>query len=393
MASRPSILVVRTLLFVALMLAPLVGLPVSSEAQVVAFDMVGSTSQNLLSFTDDPAIPFGSAADGFNKFQRGVSATIPFAVTDDSAGSFPPDTLGIIKTGNTDEFFGIVDTNNGDTAGRDVVATWVFDISGASDLGLSIDMGAMGDFEASPTTGDFFNWSYSIDGGAAQTAFQSSVDEAATQTYTMESGTPVTLNDPMLVNGSLLTNDLTTYSAALTGTGSQLTLILTSNTDSGSEAIAFQNLIIRAGVEPPPGPPMLEIWEIQGDGLASPYDGQLVTSDDNVVTCLGTDGFFLQTPTTRTDGDVNTSDGVFVYMGSAPTVAVGDQVDVVGRVNEFFGFTEITDIAEVVVDGVEAVPAPVIFDATVPSPSPLTPSCAIEFECYRACTSRSRMGR
>jgi hypothetical protein len=70
-----------------------------------------------------------------------------------------------------------------------VVASWVFDISGASNLSLSIDMGAMGDFEASATTGDFFNWSYSIDGGAAQTAFQSSVDEAASQTYTMESGT------------------------------------------------------------------------------------------------------------------------------------------------------------------------------------------------------------
>ncbi|NHZ73441.1 MAG: hypothetical protein GWP16_03100 [Nitrospirae bacterium] len=187
----------------------------------------------------------------------------------------------------------------------------------------------------------------------------------------------------MLVNGSLLTNVLTPQSAALTGSGSQLTLILTANTDSGSEAIAFQNLIISAGVEPPPPPPEREIYEIQGAGLASPYDGQLVTTDDNVVTLLSTDGFFMQTPTARTDWDVNTSDGVFVYLGSAPTVAVGDLVDVVGRVNEFFGFTEITDIAEVVVeDDVEAVPAPVIFDATVPSPSPLTPSCAIEFECY-----------
>ena len=73
------------------------------------------------------------------------------------------------RTGDTDEFFGIVDTNNPDTSGRDVVATWVFDIGAASNLSLSIDMGAMGDFEASPTTGDFFNWSYSIDGGAAQT--------------------------------------------------------------------------------------------------------------------------------------------------------------------------------------------------------------------------------
>ena len=111
---------------------------VQAAPAVIAFDMVGSASQNLISYTDDPAIPFSSSGDGFNQFQRGVSPTIPFAVVDDSAGSYPPDNLGIIKTGNTDEFFGIVDTNNGDTGGRDVVATWVFDISGASDLSLSI---------------------------------------------------------------------------------------------------------------------------------------------------------------------------------------------------------------------------------------------------------------
>jgi hypothetical protein len=165
-----------------------------------------------------------------------------------SLGSFPPDNLGIIKTGNIDEFFGTVDTNNGDTLGRDVVATWVFDISGASILSLSIDMGAMGDFEAA---NDFFNWSYSIDGGPAQTAFQSSVDEAGTQDYTMEGGLIVTLSDPMLVNGVLLNNNLQTQTAALAGSGNQLTLILTANTDGGSEAIAFQNIVISGALTRP----------------------------------------------------------------------------------------------------------------------------------------------
>ena len=166
MTWKPSILVARPILFAIFLMTVLLALPGNSRAAIVAFDMVGSASQNLVSFTEDPAIPFGPPADGFNKFQRGVSASIPLQVVDDSAGSFPPDTLGIIKNGNTDEFFGIVDTNNPDTGGRDVIATWVFDISGASDLALSIDMGAMGDFEASATTGDFFEWSYSIDGGA-----------------------------------------------------------------------------------------------------------------------------------------------------------------------------------------------------------------------------------
>ncbi|HET6447274.1 MAG TPA: hypothetical protein VFI27_22155, partial [candidate division Zixibacteria bacterium] len=208
----------------------------------LAFDMVNTTSQNLISFTDDPAIPFTSTGDGFNKFQQGVSASIPFAVVDDSAGVFPGDTQGIIKSGNLEEFFGIVDTNNDDTGGRDVVASWEFDISGAPDLMMSIDMGAMGDFEAA---GDFFNWSYSIDGGAVMTAFQSSVDEDIEQVYTLESGTVVTLSDPMLVNGVLLNNNLQRHTVVLTGTGNVISLTLTANTDGGTEAIAFQNLIIQ----------------------------------------------------------------------------------------------------------------------------------------------------
>ena len=99
MLSKTSMLIPRSALVLVLVGALLVVLPGLSEADVIAYDMVGSASQNLVSFTDDPAIPFTSSGDGFNKFQRGVSASIPFAVVDDSAGSFPGDTQGIIKTG------------------------------------------------------------------------------------------------------------------------------------------------------------------------------------------------------------------------------------------------------------------------------------------------------
>ena len=136
-------------------LLPLAGTtPAVAAPSVVAFDMVDSGSQNLVSYTDDPSIPFTSAGDGFNKFQRGVSPSIPFAVADDSLSIYTPDNQGIIKEGNTDVFFGVVDTNNGDTGGADVTATWVFDVAGASNLSLSIDIGAMGDFEADDT----FTW-------------------------------------------------------------------------------------------------------------------------------------------------------------------------------------------------------------------------------------------
>ena len=133
--------------------------------------------------------------------------------------------------------------------------------------------------------------------------------------------------------------------------------------------------------------PIFEIFEIQGAGLASPFDGSTVTTADNVVTCLATDGFFMQTPTTRSDGDLSTSDGIFVFTNAAPTVAPGDLVTVSGQVTEFFGLTRMDGAVSVTVLGNDPgqVPAPVAFDATVPSPDPTAPSCgSFEYECYES---------
>lgn len=127
---------------------------------------------------------------------------------------------------------------------------------------------------------------------------------------------------------------------------------------------------------------ILDIFEIQGDGLTSPFEDKMVLTEDNIVTALRDDGFFMQTPTARTDGDIDTSDGIFVYTDSPPAVNVGDLVDVLGRVKEFSGMTEISDAPAVSIVGSGTVPAPLVLDATVPSPDPLTPSCSIEFECY-----------
>ncbi|MGB7453209.1 MAG: hypothetical protein WBM36_13870, partial [Lysobacterales bacterium] len=129
--------------------------------------------------------------------------------------------------------------------------------------------------------------------------------------------------------------------------------------------------------------PLLEIFEIQGNGSASPYAGQGIATTNNTVTVVGTDGFFMQTPDNRTDADVNTSDGIFVFTGGAPAVAVGDQVDVAGSVTEFFDFTEFAIGSSILVTSSgNALPSATIFDETVPSPDPMAPSCAIEFECY-----------
>lgn len=88
--------------------------------------------------------------------------------------------------------------------------------------------------------------------------------------------------------------------------------------------------------------PLLEIWEIQGDGLNSPYHGQDVRTENNVVTAIASDFFFIQTPTERSDNNEQTSDGLLVYTGSTPNVNVGDLVNVSGNVVEFGGMTEIS---------------------------------------------------
>ena len=81
-----------------------------------------------------------------------------------------------------------------------------------------------------------------------------------------------------------------------------------------------------------------EIHVIQGSLAASPCteaDG-MATTTDNIVTAVGAGGFFMQTPTARSDSDADTSDGIFVLYDGTTTINVGDQVDVVGTVEEFF---------------------------------------------------------
>ena len=38
----------------------------------------------------------------------------------------------------------------------------------------------------------------------------------------------------------------------------------------------------------------------------------MATTNDNIVTAVGAGGFFMQTPTSGSDNNVNTSDGIFV---------------------------------------------------------------------------------
>ncbi|MBG6081524.1 ExeM/NucH family extracellular endonuclease [Rubrivivax gelatinosus] len=74
------------------------------------------------------------------------------------------------------------------------------------------------------------------------------------------------------------------------------------------------------------------IYEIQGSGDQSPLVGQTVTTS-GVVTKLTNNGFFLQDASG--DGNPATSDGIFVFTSSAPTVSAGQLLQLSGKVAEF----------------------------------------------------------
>lgn len=77
------------------------------------------------------------------------------------------------------------------------------------------------------------------------------------------------------------------------------------------------------------------IAAVQGSGTTSPFAGQAVAVEGIVTAIKFNNGFFLQTADGETDADPATSEGIFVYTGSAPAVAVGQRVRVGGTVTEF----------------------------------------------------------
>lgn len=113
------------------------------------------------------------------------------------------------------------------------------------------------------------------------------------------------------------------------------------------------------------------IRDIQGTAHLSPLSGQSVTGVPGIVTARSSNGFYMQD--TQPDANPATSEGIFVFTSSAPTVAVGDQVLVSGTVSEFrpggsdgvnnLTTTEIVSPSVIVQSSGNALPAPVIIGA------------------------------
>ncbi|QDV75882.1 PEP-CTERM sorting domain-containing protein [Botrimarina mediterranea] len=262
----------------------------------------------------------GSIFDRWGEVSTADADNLPFGVVDESLDGFPGDTAGFVSEFKTDDFVLGVDTvnsNNPDGSGA-VSASMSFDISGRSNLVMSIDMGMLGDFEEA----DLYEFNYSIDGGPSQLAFRVQGKTGPFYSWTMDDGTFVdrftntfftpaewqdlidfgptpgvidyhpdddgtngdttpqdgiiSVNfasgpedvrayldgsfdtaefnppkDPLVVttgDGSLveeqLIADFATYTTALVGSGSTLTLTINGVSDGGDEYFAFDNILL-----------------------------------------------------------------------------------------------------------------------------------------------------
>ncbi|MFD7977616.1 endonuclease/exonuclease/phosphatase family protein [Streptomyces sp. NPDC059071] len=121
----------------------------------------------------------------------------------------------------------------------------------------------------------------------------------------------------------------------------------------------------------------VRIHDIQGTTRVSPLVGKQVTGVTGIVTAVrtyGSRGFWIQDP--QADDNPATSEGIFVFTSSAPTVAVGDSVSVNGTVTEYVpgglnsgnqSLTQLSKPAVTVLSKGNQVPAPVtIWAGSVP---------------------------
>ncbi|MCX5952808.1 MAG: 5'-nucleotidase C-terminal domain-containing protein [Cyanobacteria bacterium] len=196
---------------------------------------------------------------------------------------------------------------------------------------------------------------------------------------------PLTVNYTVATGGGQAANG-TDYTPTLNGTvtiadgQSFVDLIFTPMDDADVEGSESVILTLAAGGEYVLGPitsataeitdndvaPSVRVRDIQGSGHLSPLNGSSVSGLEGVVTAVAANGFYLQDPVP--DNIEATSEGIFVFTGSAPSVVVGDALQVSGMVTEFrsggnannLAITEITNPSISIVSRGNPLPAAII---------------------------------
>ena len=167
-----------------------------------------------------------------------------------------------------------------------------------------------------------------------------------------------------VVPGNPLTAQLRV--AASVAAGNYPTTVTFSNADATPQTATCT---VAVNVAPPVA--ATRIHDIQGAAHISPLNGQSVGAVPGIVTALKSNGFYLQDP--NPDANPATSEAIFVFTNSAPTVSAGDSVQVAGKVAEFRagGASGLTNLTTTEIDAPvvtlissgNALPAPIVLGA------------------------------
>ena len=213
-------------------------LTTKSHGGMIASALTDSSDVNLVQHENDFENYFSSATDIFQTIS--VSQLGAEQLIDRSALSPFIDTLGIVTPDHLGSVFAASDTKNADNTTGSVEALWVFDISGVENLTLDIDIAAMGDFESS----DRLSIYYQVDGTPQTTLWTAQAQTNLQQNYQLSSGQSVSFDDPLAINGDLLSNQFTTFSADIAEKGQQLTIGIQASLDGGNEGIILKSMLI-----------------------------------------------------------------------------------------------------------------------------------------------------
>ncbi|QDU75851.1 Serralysin C precursor [Bremerella volcania] len=243
---------------------------------------------------------------------------VPFSLADDSVvdisggGVFAGDDEGVFGQNRdaNDDFFGLADTREWGTPS----ASWQFDVSNFENLELSIDLGGISDADFggfNATTSVVFT--AQIDGGATQTAFEIVAVNGTFVTRPMDSGMASgggrllevsgdnsvektladtgaaaadTFLDKTPASGSGA-GEMDTFTTALNGTGSILTLTMTA--DVPFEAMAFDNIVVTGdSTGADMLAPVVAVVSPEDESVDVPVDANLhVTFNEDIVKGTG----------------------------------------------------------------------------------------------------------
>jgi len=203
------------------------------------------------------------------------------------------------------------------------------------------------------------------------TATASSAVSGAQTVNLAVTGTGITAGDYTLSSSTItIPNGQTTGSVTFTIVDDALvegseTAVLTISTPSAGitlGATTSQNIVITDN-----DVAITKIHGIQGNGDASALAGQTVTIEAIVVgdfqdgdsdTSRNLRGFYVQEENIDADGNALTSEGLFIFDGASPSVAVsrGDKVQITGTISEFFGETQLTPTTVTVISSGNSLP-------------------------------------